>query len=205
MIADLKADSARWEDERRATASRGQPANGIPLRDSDGFVRKSNTPIVGYRDSQTHSSRQYYGPTEPQGGGAPGYASNASPGPQGVYDSGPSYSQNYGAPAPGYNQQPGYAMQSENYYVAGADLRTDQTGARVAVPQSGINVPRSNVSTVQYSGAPSYQQPDRQNTYYSGQVNPQVSSAQYPPSQQQQQQQQQPSADPYYGRGAYNH
>jgi len=184
MIADLKADSARWEDERRATASRGQPAN------------------VGYRDSQTHSSRQYYGPTEPQGGGAPGYASNASPGPQGVYDSGPSYSQNYGAPAPGYNQQPGYAMQSENYYVAGADLRTDQTGARVAVPQSGINVPRSNVSTVQYSGAPSYQQPDRQNTYYSGQVNPQVSSAQYPPSQQQQQQQQQPSADPYYGRAA---
>jgi hypothetical protein len=186
MIADLKADSARWEDERRTTASRGQPAN------------------VGYRDSQTHSSRQYYGPTEPQGGGAPGYASNAAPGPQGVYDNGPSYSQNYGAPAPNYNQQPGYAMQSENYYVAGADLRTDQTGARIAVPQSGINVPRTNVSTVQYSGAPSYQQPDRQNTYYSGQVNPQVSSAQYPPSQQQQQQQQ-PAVDPYYGRGAYNH
>ncbi len=208
MIADLKADSARWEDERRTTASRGQPSNGIPLRDSDGFVRKSNTPIVGYRDSQTHSSRQYYGPTEPQGGGAPGYASNAGAGPQGpqgVYDNGPSYSsQNYGAPAPSYNQQPGYAIQSDNYYVAGADLRADQPGARVPVPQSGINVPRSNVSTVQYSGTPSYQQPDSRNTYYSGQVPPQVSSAQYPPSQQQQQQQQQ-SADPYYGRGAYNH
>lgn len=187
MIADLKADSARWEDERRTTASRGQPSN------------------VGYRDSQTHSSRQYYGPTEPQGGGAPGYASNAGAGPQGpqgVYDNGPSYSsQNYGAPAPSYNQQPGYAIQSDNYYVAGADLRADQPGARVPVPQSGINVPRSNVSTVQYSGTPSYQQPDSRNTYYSGQVPPQVSSAQYPPSQQQQQQQQQ-SADPYYGRAA---
>ena len=64
MIADLKADSERWEAERRVTAQRGQPSNGTLLRDSNGIVRKSNTPVVDYRASTTHQSRQYYGPTK---------------------------------------------------------------------------------------------------------------------------------------------
>ncbi|OIW30655.1 hypothetical protein CONLIGDRAFT_286813 [Coniochaeta ligniaria NRRL 30616] len=52
MIQDLKADSARWDAERRA-ASRGQPgAAGAPSRGND-----------GYRNSETHHQRQYYGPT----------------------------------------------------------------------------------------------------------------------------------------------
>ncbi|KAJ4319195.1 hypothetical protein N0V84_006477 [Fusarium piperis] len=44
MIEDLKADSARWEVERRAQGSR-------------------NTVGVRYRNSETHQSRQHYGPT----------------------------------------------------------------------------------------------------------------------------------------------
>ncbi|KAJ9160857.1 hypothetical protein NKR19_g2882 [Coniochaeta hoffmannii] len=52
MIQDLKADSARWDAERRA-ASRGQPgAAGAPSRGND-----------GYRNSETHYQRQHYGPT----------------------------------------------------------------------------------------------------------------------------------------------
>jgi hypothetical protein len=65
MIADLKADSERWEDERRVIASNGQHSYGISFQDSGGIVRKSNTPTVGYRASTTHQSRQYYGPTKP--------------------------------------------------------------------------------------------------------------------------------------------
>lgn len=43
MITDLKADSERWEAERRETAARGGP-------------------VVDYRSSMTHQSRRNYGP-----------------------------------------------------------------------------------------------------------------------------------------------
>ncbi|KAI6713009.1 transcription factor RfeG [Diplocarpon mali] len=190
MIADLKADSDRWEAERRATASRGQPSNGISARDSEDLARKSNAPIVGYRDSTTHQSRQYYGPTEQVPASNPGYPSAAIPGPQGVYDSGPQYQQqSYGQPASGGFAQPGYAVQ-DNYYVAGADLVADQR-SRVPVVQPGVNVPRSN----QYAPSPTHQQSDSRSYGYSGQPGPAV-----PQSMQQQGYATQPS-DPYYGRG----
>ncbi|EKD14325.1 transcription factor RfeG [Drepanopeziza brunnea f. sp. 'multigermtubi' MB_m1] len=193
MIADLKADSDRWEAERRATALRGQPPNGISARDSDGAARKSNAPIVGYRDSTTHQSRQYYGPSEQVPGPNPGYSTASTPGAQGVYESGPQYQQQqYGQPASGGYAQPSYGAQ-DNYYVAGADLVADQPRSRVPVVQAGISVPRSN----QYATTPTYQQqqPDsRSNNYYSGQQGPAVTQPMqqgYPT---------QPS-DPYYGRG----
>lgn len=171
MIADLKADSDRWEAERRATASRGQPSN------------------VGYRDSTTHQSRQYYGPTEQVPGANPGYSSAPTPAVQGVYDSGPQYQQqSYGQPAGGGYAQPVYAVQDNNYY-AGADLVADQR-SRVPVVSSGANVPRSN----QYAPGPSYQQqPDSRSNYYSSQPGPAAAQAQ-------QQFPTQPN-DPYYGRG----
>jgi len=72
MIQDLKADSARWDAERRA-ASRGQPgaAGGTMLSSQPNakFVRSSNSPTApsrgndGYRNSETHYQRQHYGPT----------------------------------------------------------------------------------------------------------------------------------------------
>ncbi|KAE8454473.1 hypothetical protein EG329_000096 [Mollisiaceae sp. DMI_Dod_QoI] len=193
MIADLKADSERWEAERRQTASRGQPANGISLRDSNGIVRKSNTAIVGYRDSATHQTRQYYGPTE-AGMPSAGYPSSSSTGtPSGsVYDNG-SYQpqQTYAQPAQGYAQPQGYAVQ-DNYYVAGADLVADQR-SRVPVTSAGVNVPRSNT----YASTPTYQQPDTRTAYYSGPPPP-VSQAQQVYASPHPQ-------DPYYGRGAYKH
>jgi len=179
MIADLKADSDRWEAERRQTASRGQPLN------------------VGYRDSTTHQSRQYYGPTEQVPVPNPAYSAPPTTQGQGVYDNGPQYAQqSYGQPAPGGYAQPGY-LQDNNYYVAGADLAVaDQSRVRMPVVQSGVNVPRSN----QYATTPTYQQQPPERSYYSGQPGPAVTQAQhqgYPT---------QPS-DPYYGRGqgAYIH
>jgi hypothetical protein len=130
MIADLKADSSRWDDERRATSSRGQPANGI--RDSSGNFRQSNTPVVGYRDSTTHQSRQYYGPTEaaaatPTGGYPPSSAAGGAQQQQEVYAQGYGAGQNYGQPNPGYGAPgPGYGgpNQPDNYaYIAGADYQ----------------------------------------------------------------------------------
>ncbi|KAK2624857.1 hypothetical protein QTJ16_006050 [Diplocarpon rosae] len=196
MIADLKADSDRWEAERRATASRGQPSsNGISAPNPDGTARQSNAPIVGYRDSTTHQSRQYYGPTEQVPASNPGYPAAAIPGEQGVYASGPQYQQqSYGQPAAGGYAQPSYAVQ-DNYYVAGADLVADQR-SRVPVAQPGVNVPRSN----QYAPSPTHQQSDSRSYSYSGQPGPVVTQSMqpqgYPPQ----------SSDPYYGRGqgAYN-
>jgi len=195
MIADLKADSERWEAERRQTAGRGQPSNGIPLRDSDGMVRKSNTPIVEYRASTTHQSRQYYGPTEAAPGiPSQGYATPATPSSgssnQGVYDQGNyASSSSYGQPVAGYGATPsGYSQQDNgNYYVAGANMNVDVPARAPA----GGQVPRAST---QY---PSYSQPDSRSTsYYPSQPQPppSISSSQYPNP-----------TDPYYGRGAYNH
>lgn len=69
MIQDLKADSARWDAERRA-ATRGQPgsAGGTKLSGNPNasFVRRSNSPTAmprQYHNSEIHQQRQYYGPT----------------------------------------------------------------------------------------------------------------------------------------------
>ncbi|KAE9365301.1 hypothetical protein N431DRAFT_98608 [Stipitochalara longipes BDJ] len=204
MIADLKADSERWEAERRATASRGQPSNGISFRDSDGIVRKSNTPIVEYRASTTHQSRQYYGPTsETAAAVSSSYPSASTPSGQ-VYDNSVQggYAQpNYAQPSSGYQQQtPAYVQNTpSDAYHYGANMLVD---ARDPTPRMGVQpvtsqslAPRSNV---QYAtSGTSYQQPDSRSTYYSSgqQAGVPVSSAQYATQ----------PADPYYGRGAYNH
>jgi hypothetical protein len=205
MIADLKADSERWEAERRATASRGQPSNGISFRDSDGIVRKSNTPIVEYRASTTHQSRQYYGPTSEAASAAPLAYQQTSTSTGQVYDSSAqgSYAQpNYAQPSSGYQQAGGYAVpDSSNYYVAGANMLAG--GGDMRDPSSRVPVttqPQIPRSSVQYatSSASYPQQQDSRSMYYSSAQPPGVaipSSAQYPT---------QPS-DPYYGRGAYNH
>ena len=194
MIADLKADSERWDAERRQTASRGQPSNGIPFRDSDGIVRKSNTPVVEYRASTTHQSRQYYGPTEAAPGATVGYPTPAAAGAQqGVYDNG--YQQAYNPPVQ-YAAPSQYAQDNGNYaYVAGADMAVDsRSTARQPIQQAGSipgAVPRQYTSST-----PTYQtQPDSRG-YYSSQTP--VSSAQGGYASQQ-------PADPFYGRGAYNY
>lgn len=198
MISDLKADSERWDAERR---QRGQPSNGISSRDSNGQVRNSNTPIVEYRSSTTHQSRQYYGPSSE--GAAPaatqGYASagtytSAGPSAQpGGYDS--SYQMPQYAPQQGVygGNDPGYSAQNE-YYSPGADLVAAERAGRVPVTQAGQAVPRTG-QPVQYQT--SYPPADSRGSYssYTGQTVPSPVYAQGSTQQQ---------SDAFYGRGAYN-
>jgi hypothetical protein len=185
MIADLKADSERWEQERRASASGGRAPN------------------VGYRESTTHQSRQYYGPTEAAPAAAAGYppASGGGFAQGGVYENaGPQYSsqtQTYPTQPAGYPQQAqgGYAVQGD-YYITGGNLATAEADSRRGAPppQPNVNVPRNAYANT----TPTYsQQPDNRGQYYSS-PQPGPAAAQAPayitPT------------DPYYGRvaGAYD-
>ena len=186
MIADLKADSERWEQERRATALRGQPSHGISFRDSDGIIRKSNTPIVEYRASLTRQARQYYGPTEAAPGVQIGYPAPALAAiSQGVYDTSAQsgYSEpGYAQPSVGYAQPQAYAVQDSNYYISGTDMS-------IAGDHRGLSArPLPQNSTTLAS-----QQPESHNLYYS-RPGPPDSPTQYASQQ----------TDPYYGRGTYH-
>lgn len=138
MIEDLKADSARWENERRAQNSRHSSGGSFAPRDKGGPPARaaSNSPIVSYHQSETHQSRQHYGPTETPhqpdpyasrpdgydpkraypGSGAPGYSGSA-PG----YQPGPSQPQAHAYPGggnyPGY-QQSGQTPSSDTRYAS---------------------------------------------------------------------------------------
>lgn len=207
MVEDLKADSARWEQEQRqASAGRGQLSNGISPRGSEGSGWKSNAPVVGYTNSQVHQSRQYYGPTEPVPGAAPSYASST-----GTMDSQSTYGSNSSYQQPGYgsqqqssySQQPqaGYAIPDNQYYIAGSDMGVEPPRQRAPVQQSGMTVPRGQVA---YTGNPTVyqQQPSQDGRGYSS------AGPQYPASSAAQQYAAHPTqqpTDPYYGRGAYIH
>lgn len=66
MIEDLKADSARWDSERRSQTSRNTPGGIHGSRDGPNYngAPSSNSQTVQYRYSETHQSRQHHGPTE---------------------------------------------------------------------------------------------------------------------------------------------
>ncbi|KAJ6784617.1 hypothetical protein PWT90_10571 [Aphanocladium album] len=66
MIEDLKADSARWDSERRSQTSRNTPGGIQGSRDGPNYAGapSSNSHAVQYRYSETHQSRQHHGPTE---------------------------------------------------------------------------------------------------------------------------------------------
>ncbi|KAL7938398.1 hypothetical protein V8C35DRAFT_320211 [Trichoderma chlorosporum] len=118
MIEDLKADSARWDRERRAQTARNSSGGIIASRDATyGAPRpRSNSPTVQYRYSETHQSRQHHGPTEPP------FRDDSYPPRDGLYDA-PRYP---GTGAQGYNgasgpyqpqqQQQGYAPPSGGAY-----------------------------------------------------------------------------------------
>lgn len=166
MIEDLKADSARWDSERRAQTSR-------------------NTPGVQYRYSETHQSRQHHGPTEPPfqpesypretfdgprypGTGAPGYtgASNTyqQQPPQQPYGASNGGGFNTGFPQPqqspppdpryttaqqGSMMRPGYQPNQDPPYIG--------TGANL--PQSGYSGPNDPYSNRMGTSAAAPQQP----------------------------------------------
>ncbi|KAL0937907.1 transcription factor [Colletotrichum truncatum] len=123
MIDDLKADSARWEAERRQQAAR-------------------NTQGAGYRQSETHSARQHYGPTDPAGYPDVGRDS---------YDNTPRY--------PG-SQAPGYSGNSSQSYP----------GAAAAASGYAQQTPSAYPSNAGYSypAGSAYSQPDPRDARYSG-------------------------------------
>lgn len=55
MIQDLKLDSQRW---------RAESGRGSPLTREHTVASLPNAAIVAYKDSRTHESRQYYGPSQ---------------------------------------------------------------------------------------------------------------------------------------------
>ena len=145
MIEDLKADSARWELERRQLARNSQ---GNSSRDSNGFPRSSNSPVAQYLNSETRYSRTQSSSANPQmdyeydqqpqqprypGSGASDYRGMSNNYPQqqqaggygqpaGYYPPGP-VSQYPMPGAPQFGAQPAvpnpYASQGEPYTVGG--------------------------------------------------------------------------------------
>ncbi|KAF4512687.1 hypothetical protein G6O67_000036 [Ophiocordyceps sinensis] len=116
MIEDLKADSARWESERRAQTTR-------------------NTSGVQYRYSETHQSRQHHGPTEGHfqsdpyarepgyearypGTGAPGFTGASGPYPSPQQQQQQQQQQPLPPPQPPQQQQ-SYAPSSGGAYGGG--------------------------------------------------------------------------------------
>jgi hypothetical protein len=109
MIEDLKADSARWDQERRQQSSRHSAGGTIASRDSNSIlVRQSNTFAVQYRNSETHSSRQYYGPSQTE----TAYGDNRD-----AYGDGPRYP---GTGNGGYSGASGNAYPAQQYGSQGA-------------------------------------------------------------------------------------
>jgi hypothetical protein len=160
MIADLKADSARWEAERRQTAGsgRGQPSN------------------IQYRESATHQSRAYYGPTELTSGTGSGMGS--------MYTDSAAYS-NAAYPSSVWATAP--------LYVASANMSSSLTNHLPAVPGRGASSYLTRPSSTPYSTPtdPYYGRAGQvQRSYGSSQYyTPPTSDAQYPTP-----------TDPYYGR-----
>ncbi|KAH8648394.1 hypothetical protein BX600DRAFT_517787 [Xylariales sp. PMI_506] len=219
MIEDLKADSARWDQERRQQTARGPVG-------------------VQYRNSDTHQSRQYYGPTEgayptdsrdtydntPRypGTGTGGYsgASGAYPAQQQYGNQGGYGGQGYQAtqspqqfsPSPADPSYPGAAsMAGQGYGQTGSERPYTQVNANMAIrgtdaPMYGTSdfqagprdrVPVSTMAqtrpaTYATTGAPTQQgyPATASGNYYS--QTPASASAQYAPVQPQ---------DPFYGRG----
>jgi hypothetical protein len=194
MIADLKADSARWDAERRANAQNGQ-SGGVSFRDSDGIVRRPNHTIVQYRESTTHQHRQYYGPTsetasvesltsQPSAFASTGYVSSTQPSYAQPGYAQTSYSQPYSSPI---------LQDGSNYYAAGAYMADQALSPAARVSDSQAPLAGSNV---QHTNTPAYypQQPSWP-TYYSSQPGVAVASSPQYSTQ---------PMDPYYGRGKYN-
>lgn len=228
MIEDLKADSARWDQERRQQSSRHAAG-------------------VQYRNSETHSSRQYYGPTEsgsgfsepprdPYSDSAPRYPGTGSGNytgvssglsqqfpsqggfgaPQGYTTAQPSQFASPSGNYPGHSAMPGsgfgHAGQDSPYIATGANnVVRDPRGADQPMytndPYStgsrdhrGV-VPVTSMPasrTTAYATSGSVSQGDYQSTGYGGGSYPQPASTAAPSFAPVQPQ------DPFYGRRPYS-
>lgn len=143
MIEDLKADSARWDRERRAQSSRNTSGGIHTSREAAGaFARQSsNSPAVQYRYSETHQSRQHYGPTEPPPSDSyardvamdgPRYPGTGAPGYSGASGGYPAQAQPQYPPSSG-----AYGYQQQLQQSPPPDPRYGGAQPRTAQPSSG--------------------------------------------------------------------
>ncbi|KAK2006995.1 transcription factor RfeG [Colletotrichum eremochloae] len=226
MIDDLKADSARWEAERRQQAARNTSGGTLVSRDVAAPLSiRSNSPTAGYRQSETHSARQHYGPTDSTGypdvgrdsyDSAPRYPGSQAPGYSG------NSAQGYqGSPA-GYAQQPSsFPSSGGGYpsYPGGSYAQQDPRDPRYAGQMAqgygeppymatAANLARSSYSADPYgagqpSRTPTTMAPQQGQTYSSGsQVPSGYSSGFYPPSTSAPYGSAPVASDPLYGRAS---
>ncbi|KXH44559.1 transcription factor RfeG [Colletotrichum nymphaeae SA-01] len=225
MIDDLKADSARWEAERRQQAARNSSGGTFASRDATALLsRRSNSPTAGYRQSETHSARQHYGPTDSTGYpdvGRDSYESTLRyPGSQAPGYSGNS-AQGYSGSTPSYQQQPSSSYSSGGYPYSGQpDPRADPRYAGQSQMGQGYGEPpyiataanmaaQRNYPADPYAGQPSrtptsMAPPPGGPAYSSGsQVPAGYPTGYYPPSTSASYGSTPVASDPMYGRGAY--
>lgn len=134
MIQDLKADSARWDQERRQQSANRSNAGGGTIASNGAFIRSSNTPPAQYRNSDIHQLRQHYGPTEasypgntggdPYDNSGPRYPGTGSSGFNGAAGS---YPQQYSAPQGGYTQS-SYNTNTSQFPPAQGNVASYGTG-----------------------------------------------------------------------------
>ena len=230
MIEDLKADSARWDSERRAQTTRNTSGGIESSRNaSAGFARlSSDASAVQYRSSETHQSRQNHGPTEgpyqsdpyprdasydgPRypGSGAPGYTgSNAGYPPQPTYASASGGNGNYGGYAPQHSPGPDARYGSNLPMNAGFQGSQDgpyiSTGANMARGYNNANdiySPNRMVTSAPLQGSSYVTSAPQQQGYPASSPSPyQYSSQALPPVSATQAYSNMPPQDPYYGRG----
>lgn len=178
MIEDLKADSDRWDRERRSQTSRNTSGGIHTTRDATGglMAQSSNSQAVQYRLSETHQSRQYYGPSDsnhqqdPYGRepayNAPRYPGTGTQGYNGASHNLPAqqthaagggyqYQQNQQPQhpvAPGYGQAQRNPMMNQDF-TAGQDVPYVVTGANQEFAQA-----QAQAQGMPMSSAPPYQQ-----------------------------------------------
>ncbi|KAI0875279.1 hypothetical protein GGS24DRAFT_456147 [Hypoxylon argillaceum] len=131
MIQDLKADSARWDQERRQQSATRNSAGGVQ-----------------YRNSDIHQSRQHLGPTEtsyPGTGGndpfdnGPGLRYPGS-GASGYTGAASSYAQQYAASQGGYPTQ-GYGANTVQFSPSTGNVASYGSGHSVAAAGYGQTAP----------------------------------------------------------------
>ncbi|KAI0390472.1 hypothetical protein F5Y17DRAFT_471644 [Xylariaceae sp. FL0594] len=141
MIQDLKADSARWEAERRQQSANRSGAGGGIIASNGVYNRSSNSPPVQYRNSDIHQLRQHYGPTDTYASSndhydnGPRYPGTGSSGYTGAAGA---YSQQYAAAGQGGYAQQGYTANSAQYPPPG---NVATYGAGHPVPPTGYSQP----------------------------------------------------------------
>jgi hypothetical protein len=221
MIEDLKADSARWDSERRAQTSRNTSGGTIASRNVGVPPRhSSNSPVVQYRYSETHQSRQHHGPTEGPYAtdpysrdsgfdGGPRYPGTGAPGYTGAAGS---YSQSYGGSSSGFA---GYTQAQQSPPPADARFSSTPAAAVMNTPYQAGQSPYVDVGTNQrprgydaYANQAAAAAAAAQQQAYATSA---PSQPGYPATAAYQYSGQAPPAgytmqpqDPFYGRGAYS-